>query len=58
MRKFLAEENGMGTIEIVIIIAILIALAFLFRGFIIDFFNELTDGIRNNPQIDQLFSRL
>lgn len=58
MKFFLKSEEGMGTIEIVIIIAILVALAFLFRGFIIEFFNDLTSGIRNNPQIDDLFSML
>lgn len=46
----------MGTIEIVIIIAVLIGLAFLFRGFAISFFNELTEGIKANNQIGDLFT--
>lgn len=53
--KLWNEEEGMGTIEIVIIIAVLIGLAFLFRGFAVSFFNELTDGIRDNNQINELF---
>ena len=52
----LASESGMGTIEIVIIIAVLIGLAFLFRTFAVSFFNELTQGIKDNNQIDSLFN--
>ena len=54
-RKFTKNEEGMGTIEIVIIIAVLIGLAFLFRTFVTDFFNELTKGIKDNNKIDDLF---
>ena len=50
------EENGMGTIEIVIIIAVLIGLAFLFRTFAVTFFNDLTEGIKDNNQINDLFT--
>lgn len=50
------KSRGMGTIEIVIIIAVLIGLAFLFRGFAISFFNELTEGIKANNQIGDLFT--
>lgn len=52
---FRKREEGMGTIEIVIIIAVLIGLAFLFRSFAISFFTELTEGIRENNQINELF---
>ncbi|MDH8676551.1 Flp1 family type IVb pilin [Fusibacter bizertensis] len=52
----LNSESGMGTIEIVIIIAVLIGLAFLFRTFAVSFFNELTQGIKDNNQIDSLFN--
>lgn len=55
LRNLWNQEEGMGTIEIVIIIAVLIGLAFLFRGFAVSFFNELTDGIRDNNQINELF---
>lgn len=53
---FLKREEGMGTIEIVIIIAVLIGLAFLFRSFAVSFFTELTEGIRENNQINELFT--
>lgn len=57
LKHILKCERGMGTIEIVIIIAVLIGLAFLFKSFAVGFFNEIASGIRNNHQIDQLFSK-
>ncbi len=56
LKSMIKEEYGMGTIEIVIIIAVLIGLAFLFRTFAVDFFMELTEGIKSNNQIDTLFT--
>lgn len=56
LKSFINEEKGMGTIEIVIIIAVLIGLAFLFKTFAVDFFMELTEGIKSNNQIDSLFT--
>ena len=52
---FNKNEKGMGTIEIVIIIAVLIGLAFLFRTFVMGFFSDLTKGIKDNNQINDLF---
>lgn len=54
--NFFKDEKGMGTIEIVILIAVLIGLAFLFRAFAVGFFTDLTEGIKENNQIDDLFS--
>ena len=56
IKLFISEEKGMGTIEIVIIIAVLIGLAFLVRTFAVDFFMELTEGIKSNNQIDTLLT--
>lgn len=56
IKLYINEEKGMGTIEIVIIIAVLIGLAFLFRTFAVNFFMELTEGIKSNNQIDTLFT--
>lgn len=53
---FVIDEKGMGTIEIVIIIAVLIGLAFLFRTFAVTFFEDLTQGIKENNQINDLFT--
>ena len=43
IKNFLKEEDGMGVIEIVIIISVLVALALLFRKQIGDFANNLMD---------------
>ncbi|NLL04378.1 MAG: hypothetical protein GX270_01000 [Clostridiaceae bacterium] len=37
IRGFIREEDGMSTVEIVLIIAVLVGLAILFRNYIIDF---------------------
>jgi Flp pilus assembly pilin Flp len=54
--RFYKNEKGMGTIEIVIIIAVLIGLAFLFKTFAVDFFTKITQGISENNDIDSLFN--
>lgn len=54
--NILKDEKGMGTIEIVILIAVLIGLAFLFRTFAVGFFTDITEGIKQNNQIEDLFS--
>ena len=36
LKSFLNDKEGMGTIEVVIIIAVLVALALIFKDFIID----------------------
>ena len=41
IRGFIKEEDGMSTVEIVIIIAVLVGLAILFRNYIEDFVKYL-----------------
>nr|WP_125666832.1 Flp1 family type IVb pilin [Paenibacillus baekrokdamisoli] len=41
MRKFWSEEDGLGTLEIVLIIAVVIILALLFKKWIIALLNSL-----------------
>ena len=43
-RRFMYEEEGMGTVEVIIIIAVLVGVALLFRKKLIEFVN----GIINN----------
>ena len=45
LNDFLKDENGLGTVEIVIIIAILVGLALIFRKQIISFVNQLFEKI-------------
>ena len=53
---FKLNRKGMGTVEIIIIIAVLVALALLFKTFILDMAETIFDKIRNttNAAIDDL----
>ena len=44
--KVLMDESGMGTVEIIIIIAVLVTLALIFRGFIMDLAQGIFDKIQ------------
>lgn len=47
VKNFLKEEDGMSTVEIVIIIAVLVGLAILFRNYITDFVKYALDKAFN-----------
>jgi len=49
--NFLREEEGMGTLEVLLIVAVLVAIALLFRGKIIEWVNTLLD--KADLQIEQ-----
>ncbi len=54
MRK-IYNQRGMGTVEIVIIIAVLVAVALLFREAITTFVSDVIDSVFNDQEIiDQL----
>lgn len=40
-KSFLREEDGLGTVEIVVIIAVLVGIALIFRDAIIKFVTEI-----------------
>ncbi len=44
-KNFLKEEDGVGTVEIVIITAVLVAVALIFRKYIIDFVKDILSSI-------------
>ena len=44
--KLIRDETGMGTLEIIIIIAVLVALALVFRNFIMDMAGMIFDKIK------------
>lgn len=52
-KKFLKEEDGLGTVEIVIIIAVLVAVAILFRRYIIDFVQKMMGSIFGSDVVDE-----
>ncbi len=46
IKDFFKNESGMGTLEVIIIIAVLVALALLFRNFIMDLAGLIFDKIQ------------
>lgn len=47
IEKFKKDVRGMGTIEVVLICAVLVALALLFKTFITKYANNIFDNIEN-----------
>ncbi len=43
--SFFTEEDGMGTVEIILIIVVLVGLVIVFKSQITDIVNSLFDGI-------------
>mgnify|MGYP005852894259 CR=1 FL=1 len=59
LKAFWYEEDGLGTVEIIIIIAVLVAVALVFRNQIITFVTDMmdkvfpnTDDIKSNKDIE------
>lgn len=58
LKDFLKEEDGLGTVEIILIIAVLVGIALVFRNQIITFVNNIMSkvfpndaGIQNNKDL-------
>ncbi|HOP99756.1 MAG TPA: Flp1 family type IVb pilin [Acetivibrio clariflavus] len=50
MKNFVLEEDGMSTVEVVLIIAVLVGLAILFRNYITDFVKYLLGIVFNKEK--------
>lgn len=48
LKDFLREEDGLGTVEIVVIIAVLVGVALIFRKAIFQFVNSILDKLFEN----------
>lgn len=44
-RRLLRREEGLGTVELVIILAVLVGIALIFRSYIFDFVDTIMDNI-------------
>lgn len=53
-KRFLKEEDGLGTVEIVIIIAVLVAIALIFRRAIFEFVSNLIGKIFSSDIEDEV----
>lgn len=49
--KYLRDEEGMGTVELVLIIAALVSIAIIFRKYVIDFVQKQLGNIFNNSEV-------
>ncbi|QNU65690.1 hypothetical protein EHE19_012265 [Ruminiclostridium herbifermentans] len=45
VKRFFNEEDGMGTVEVIIIIAVLVGVALLFRSQLIRFVNSIIENL-------------
>ncbi len=54
LTRFWKEEEGMGTVEIVIIIAVLVAVALIFRGAIVQFVQNITGKLFSTANEDDI----
>lgn len=54
IRSFMHGEKGLGTVEIVIIIAILVGIALIFRNAIIGFVKSILGQIFNDSILDKV----
>ena len=45
IKRFLKEEDGLGTVEIVVIIAVLVGIALIFRDAIIKFVTDIMKSV-------------
>lgn len=45
LKTFMSEEDGLGTVEIVIIIAVLVGIALIFRDAIIKFVTDIMKSV-------------
>ncbi len=51
IKSFIYDEGGMGTLEVLLIVAVLVAIALLFRGKIIEWVSTLLE--KSDSQINQ-----
>lgn len=51
IKGFIKEEDGISTVEIVLIIAVLVGLAILFRNYIVDFVEYIISITFNKNEI-------
>ena len=50
MKDFLKDESGMGVVEILLIIVVLIAMVIIFQSQITDLVNDIWDSIGNSAK--------
>lgn len=51
LKRLIGKEKGMGTVEIVIIVAVLVGIALIFRDAIINFVTEIMGNVFGDGSI-------
>lgn len=51
IKNYLRDEEGMGTVELVLIIAALVSIAIIFRKYVVDFVQKQMGNIFNNSEV-------
>ena len=54
MKAFLLEEDGLGTVEVVLILAVLVGIALIFRQYIFGFVKDIMANIMGGSVSDIL----
>lgn len=52
MNRFLWEEEGLGTVEVVLILAVLVGIALVFRQYIFGFVKDIMENIMGGTTMD------
>ncbi len=52
MNRFLWEEEGLGTVEVVLILAVLVGIALVFRQYIFGFVKDIMENIMGGATMD------
>ena len=58
MKRFWNEEEGFGTVELVILIGVLVAIALIFRKAVISFVNGLINKFFKSSEVPDVSSEL
>lgn len=51
VKRFIKEEDGLGTVEIVVLVAVLVGIALIFRDAIINFVTGIMEGVFGDDSI-------
>ena len=52
MHCFLQKDDGLGTVEMVLILAVLVGIALIFRQYIFGFVGDIMENIMGGPVTD------
>ena len=58
MRDFLWEEDGLGTVEVILILAVLVGIALIFRQYIFGFVKDIMANIMGGSVTEVLSNPL